>query len=593
GAGFFVARAWCRYLCPFGLVCGWAAHHAAFQIERKPGCTNCGICNGVCDMEAVHCGRIDVSSCIACMKCVDHCPEKSLELVARPFGQEQGAGRVPPKKPSSSPLARISLLLGFCLLHGMETHAATVQWNGFRGDAEARAFREFSLPSNVEIPTSWTFRGSDVTWNYAPGASVWSSPAVAQVGDRVVCFVGSYDHNVYAIDAATGKELWRYPTGSGVFSTPAVARLGDRDCVLAASSDRTLYCLDAARGVKLWAYEIYEWRQSLGRAFLGSPLVWEDHGQTLIGVVAWIYDTAPRQVTEKAEILALTPENGTGRLLWRRQFAESHPTHPVLGTVNGHVRIYVGCRDGNLYCLDSRGGGELWRKTSKFPIDAAPAFLGAGVEGQTTTGSTRSIVFVGSKFGDVRAFDAETGDRLWSCKVGHWVDATPAVVRTPDGGACVVFGAYDGRVYCREARTGRARWHYTTRGNVSASAAIVPCPNGFEVYVPSDDDMLHAIDGRTGRGLWQISPGPFLWTYRGLGDTIWESPAAARLGDVDLLIQPFYDGRVHAYRLDRAGGWMGRSGDPAYGRAMVGRIAASMIGTLVLALVFVRMGKNA
>jgi hypothetical protein len=123
---------------------------------------------------------------------------------------------------------------------------------------------------------------------------------------------------------------------------------------------------------------------------------------------------------------------------------------------------------------------------------------------------------------------------------------------------------------------------------VAASAAVVPRNGGVEVFVPSDDDVLHGIDGRSGRGLWQFSPGAFLWAYRGLGDTIWESPAAVRIGDVDMLIVPFYDGRIHAYRLDRSAEWLPRTGDPAYGAAMLKRIGASMLGTLVLALAFMR-----
>jgi outer membrane protein assembly factor BamB len=180
----------------------------------------------------------------------------------------------------------------------------------------------------------------------------------------------------------------------------------------------------------------------------------------------------------------------------------------------------------------------------------------------------------------------------WTFKTGNWVDATPAIARSPDGKDLAVFGSYDGRVYCLDARTGERRWRYATRGNVAASATIVPHENGFDVYVPSDDDMLHAIDGSSGRPIWQVSPGSFLWAYRGMGDTIWESPAAARIGSVDVLIVPFYDGRIHGYRLDRSREWLPQMGDPAYGRAMLGRIGASMLGTLVLALGFMWRDKT-
>jgi eukaryotic-like serine/threonine-protein kinase len=44
-------------------------------------------------------------------------------------------------------------------------------------------------------------------------------PAVA----NGVVYVGSYDNNVYALDASTGAKLWSYTTGYSVYSSRAVA----------------------------------------------------------------------------------------------------------------------------------------------------------------------------------------------------------------------------------------------------------------------------------------------------------------------------------------------------------------------------------
>ena len=45
-----------------------------------------------------------------------------------------------------------------------------------------------------------------------------SSPAVV---DGMV-FVGSNDHNVYALNQSTGAKIWNYSTGARVISSPAV-----------------------------------------------------------------------------------------------------------------------------------------------------------------------------------------------------------------------------------------------------------------------------------------------------------------------------------------------------------------------------------
>jgi len=51
------------------------------------------------------------------------------------------------------------------------------------------------------------------------GGLVNSSPVMA----NGVVYVGSYDGNVYALNARTGALLWKYTTGGAVESSPAVA----------------------------------------------------------------------------------------------------------------------------------------------------------------------------------------------------------------------------------------------------------------------------------------------------------------------------------------------------------------------------------
>jgi outer membrane protein assembly factor BamB len=38
-----------------------------------------------------------------------------------------------------------------------------------------------------------------------------------------VLYAGSYDFNLYALNAMTGAELWSFPTGNQVFTSPVVA----------------------------------------------------------------------------------------------------------------------------------------------------------------------------------------------------------------------------------------------------------------------------------------------------------------------------------------------------------------------------------
>ena len=58
-----------------------------------------------------------------------------------------------------------------------------------------------------------------LNWNYMTKGAVYSSPAAS---DGII-YVGSYDHNVYALNATTGVKVWNYPTGGHVYSSPTVA----------------------------------------------------------------------------------------------------------------------------------------------------------------------------------------------------------------------------------------------------------------------------------------------------------------------------------------------------------------------------------
>jgi outer membrane protein assembly factor BamB len=89
-------------------------------------------------------------------------------------------------------------------------------------------------------------------WTFATGDVVHASPAVV---DGVV-YVGSWDRNVYAIDAASGREKWRYTTGNdtviynqiGIASSAAVTG----DMVLVGGRDGKFHAIDRATGKGRW-----------------------------------------------------------------------------------------------------------------------------------------------------------------------------------------------------------------------------------------------------------------------------------------------------------------------------------------------------
>lgn len=54
--GVFVARPYCRFLCPYGVLIGWASCISKYKVPIHPKgvkCVNCRLCEGVCPTDAI------------------------------------------------------------------------------------------------------------------------------------------------------------------------------------------------------------------------------------------------------------------------------------------------------------------------------------------------------------------------------------------------------------------------------------------------------------------------------------------------------------------------------------------------------------
>ena len=108
--------------------------------------------------------------------------------------------------------------------------------------AQYRYAASHSGSNPYENVLSWsTASGIGLDWSFNTSAAIYSSPAVA----NGMVYIGSDDHNVYALNAATGAKLWNFATLFSVFSSPAVAN----GVVYAGSSDGDVYALDARTGM--------------------------------------------------------------------------------------------------------------------------------------------------------------------------------------------------------------------------------------------------------------------------------------------------------------------------------------------------------
>jgi outer membrane protein assembly factor BamB len=90
-----------------------------------------------------------------------------------------------------------------------------------------------------------------LVWSFKTGNKLWGRPAVA----NGVVYQPSLDHSLYALDAATGRQLWVFTAGASIASNPVLA-----DGVLYFGAfDSKVYAIDAETGSKRWESPVNAW----------------------------------------------------------------------------------------------------------------------------------------------------------------------------------------------------------------------------------------------------------------------------------------------------------------------------------------------
>lgn len=278
-----------------------------------------------------------------------------------------------------------------------------------------------------------------VRWTFPTGDRIVSSPAYA---DGVV-YVGSDDGQLYAIDAASGRQRWMHRTDGPVSSSPAVA--GGRVYVL--SYDGRLHALDARTGA-----------------------------------LQWKFATAGERRFEARGLHGMQPRT--------QMFADPYDVFLSSPVVSDGLVIF-GSSDGRVYAVDAVSGEQRWVFGTGDVVHASPAVA-------------EGIVVVGSWDGRLYALDAHSGRERWRVQTG--VDAlmanqqgfqsSPAIAE-----GRVYAGCRDAHLYAFDLHTGRAVWQFDTAMSwVVVSPAVA---DGRVYFATSDSALVHALDAATGQPLWQ------------------------------------------------------------------------------------------
>ncbi len=311
-------------------------------------------------------------------------------------------------------------------------------------------------------------------WSFKCEDEIRGTPVLHQG----MLFIGCYDNNLYALNAADGKFQWKYAAEGGIVTRPIVF---DNN-VIFGSEDKRLHVVGVRAGKVVWTYytdgKIYSSpRIADGHIFFGS----EDQDLHAVNVnsgrAVWKYSTDGPIFSSPLvanELIFFGNESGAvyavdfrGTLKWRYQSKRAITSSPI----HKGQAIYVSSVDGSLYALDAGNGWPIWKFRLGKGSVSSPALAD-------------DFAFVGAADGFIYCVDVRNAKEVWRFRTENQVSSSPVVYK--DSLYC---GSVDGSMYCLEYRSGRLRWKFESQ------AAITGSPVVFDdiVYFGSTDHHVYAL----------------------------------------------------------------------------------------------------
>lgn len=299
-------------------------------------------------------------------------------------------------------------------------------------------------------------------WAVQQHAGIYSSPIV-------------WNHHIYAADNVgrivcydmLGHEAWSFSSKARIIGTPAIGK----GVLVAASADHFIYGIDAKSGKPKWKVET------------GSPCV---SAVTIIGSTAYLGagDGIFRAINIK-----------DGSIVWNAKGIKGYvETKPLVA----EGKVIFGDWANTLYCLDSRTGQQLW--TWQPPRKTNMHFSPAGVWPVAANGR----VFICDPERAMTAIDINTGRQIWRT---YQSKVRESIGLSKDGK----------RIYAKTMQDSIVC--YSTQGDSPNELWATDCQFGYEharvmlaekdgvCFASTKNGLIIALDGRTGRLLWEHKVG--------------------------------------------------------------------------------------
>jgi outer membrane protein assembly factor BamB len=334
---------------------------------------------------------------------------------------------------------------------------------------------------------------------------LWSN-SVGQQGDHWLRQTPAFYNNklytvsdhgdIYAIDAATGRQVWRRNLTGPFAAGPAV----HDNTVIVVNRAGRVYALDA-NTAKI------KWEQRVNNEVLASPAV----NDRLVVIK-----------TSNGQLYSFLKESGAAS--WTYHQAEPNLILHSASTPRFHDnRLYAGFASGNLVKLDAYSGGTVWSKPVAVPEGAFAIERMIDIDADPTLAGHR--VYAASFQGKVVAFMADSGQTLWSHNLSSYTG-----MATDDNGLYVTDA--QGELWAFDAFTGTVRYR---QADLLARGLSAPALLGNYVIVGDRQGFVHLFNKQDGRIVARL----------GLGTAILATPIVSH----DRFYILTQNGRLSAFRL--------------------------------------------
>lgn len=195
--------------------------------------------------------------------------------------------------------------------------------------------------------------------------------------------------------------------------------------------------------------------------------------------------------TAYGELAAL--DAATGAVQWRQRFDA-----PVIGapTVEGNT-VYATARDGSALAVDAANGKMRW--------NASGTRAASGMVGTGSPAAGNGMAVFPFAAGEIAAINTEDGTRTWGAAIAGqrlgraFASGMGDLTGDPVlSGGVVYVGSAAGRTAAFDATTGQRLWTATE------GAANPPLVVGGSVFVVNDEAKLVRLDAGTGAVIWAV-----------------------------------------------------------------------------------------